>query len=81
MASATESMPFRSRSPLAELTYGASPTNASGQRDVSSVGSMPCSANHSSGGRWIGGMSRPKPVANSKSRWSPHGTAMIAPVP
>ena len=27
------------------------------------------------------GMSRPNARANSKSRWSPHGTAMIAPVP
>ena len=64
-----------------ELTYGASPMNASGQRSVSSVGSMPRAANHSSGGRWMAGMSRPNTRANSKSRWSPDGTAMIAPVP
>ena len=79
--SATESTPSRSRSPFDELMYGALPTNASGHRAVSSVGSMPWAANHSSGGRWIGGTSSPKAAANSKSRWSPHGTAMIAPVP
>ena len=42
---------------------------------------MPRASNHSPGGCWIGGMSSPNTRANSKSRWSPHGTAMIAPEP
>ena len=33
------------------------------------------------GGRWIAGIGSPNWRANSKSRSSPHGTAMIAPVP
>ena len=59
MPSSTDVMPSSDTSPFDELTYGASPMNASGQWRVSSVGLMWWAANHSSGGRWIGGMSRP----------------------
>jgi hypothetical protein len=42
---------------------------------------MACSANHESSGCWMGGIGSAYARANAKSRWSPHGTAMIAPVP
>jgi hypothetical protein len=81
LASAIEVSPSSVSVALALFTYGASPTNACGHAVVSSVGATPCSANHESGGCWMAGMGRPNWRANSKSRWSPLGTAMIAPVP
>ena len=59
MPSATESMPLRSTPSLAELTYGASPTNASGHRDVSSVGRDALLGEPLVGRPLDGGMSRP----------------------
>src|SRR3954451_22010052 len=71
-ASATLLMPLRSSEPFELLMYGASPTNAASHVDVSGPRSDGC---------WMGTIGRPYRRANSKSRWSPHGTAMIAPVP
>ncbi|CAB4886626.1 unannotated protein [freshwater metagenome] len=80
-ASATVRSPSSEIESLTELMYVPSPSNAHGQAPVSSVGSMPCPANHEAGGIWMAGMGKPNLRANSKSRWSPQGTAMMAPVP
>ena len=71
--SATLATPFSDSESLALLMYGASPTNASCHVLVS----VP----RPSVGSWMATMSRRNLRANSKSRWSPHGTAMMAPVP
>jgi len=58
-----------------------SPVKASGHSDAGASGERSRASNHESGGRTTPTTGSSNSLANSKSRWSWAGTAMIAPVP
>ena len=66
---------------LVELMYSPSPTNASGHVLQSALGAMLRASNHEAGGICVATIGKLYARANAKSRWSPLGTAMMAPVP
>ena len=79
-ASATLSPSSDTRS-LLEFIATPSPTYASGQASAGASDASPRSANQASGGRITPRIGSSNSRANSKSRSSCAGTAMIAPVP
>ena len=80
-ASAIDVNPFKLTDSFAESMYSPSPVNASGHVLQSLLGAMPCCSNQEAGGMAVAVMGKLYVRANSKSRWSPLGTAMMAPVP